>query len=153
MGALGMFAEIKPEWINTNKNCWAHYSGLCNICLLKCGFVWVMLASLLLSAEMNKTNNVIEKINVSLHNKVFSGECQKADENLQELIASLNFRLVCHHSTQSVIVGCSHFFFLPPPHPTPASTQWQLNVLQRRSLVCFCTAVYSCFQYLVVRYL
>lgn len=47
-----------------------------------------MLVSILISAEMNKTNNVIEKINVSLHNKVFSGECQKADENLQGLIVS-----------------------------------------------------------------
>lgn len=43
---------------------------------------------------MNKNNNVIEGINVGLHNKVFRGECQKANKNLQGLIASLNFRLV-----------------------------------------------------------
>lgn len=40
---------------------------------------------------MNKTNNVIGKINVSLHNKVFCGECQKAYENLQGLIQISEF--------------------------------------------------------------
>lgn len=53
-----------------------------------------MLVSILISAEMNKTNDIIEKINVSLHNKDFSGECQEANGDLQGLVAFLNFRLV-----------------------------------------------------------
>lgn len=95
---------------------------------------------------MNKTNNVIEKINVSQHNKVFSGECQKADENLQGLIVSLSFRLVSRF--YSVCHCCLHSFSLS------VSTQWQLNVLQRRtSSVSVCMNVHSWFQYLIVWYL
>lgn len=59
---------------------------------------------------MNKTNNVIEKINVSPHNKVFSGECQKPDENLQGVIASLNFRLV---SLFCLVCHCYWLAFFP----------------------------------------
>lgn len=45
-----------------------------------------MLVSILISVEMNKTNSVIEKINVSLHSEVFCREYQKAYEDLQILI-------------------------------------------------------------------
>ena len=45
-----------------------------------------MLVLRLISVEMNKANNVIGKINVSLHSEVFCGEYQKACEDLQVLI-------------------------------------------------------------------
>lgn len=90
---------------------------------------------------MNKNNNVIEKINVGLHNKVFRGECQKANKSLQGLIVSLNFRLVALF--YSVCQCCLHSFL------KSVSTPWQLNVLQRKtSLVCVCMNVHSWFQYL-----
>lgn len=80
---------------------------------------------------MNKNNYVIEKINVGLHNEVFRGECQKANKNLQELILSLNFRLVSLF--YSVCQHCLLELFFKS-----VSIQRQLNVLQRKNISSLC---------------
>lgn len=101
----------------------------------------VMLVSILISAEMNKNNDVIEKINVGLHSKVFREECQKANKNLQGLIEPLHLRLVSLFCSVCQCCLLALIFLI-------VSTQWQLNVLQRiTSLVCVCLKVHSWFQY------
>lgn len=83
---------------------------------------------------MNKNNYVIEKINVGLHNEVFRGANKKptkANKNLQELILSLNFRLVSLF--YSVCQHCLLELFFKS-----VSIQRQLNVLQRKNISSLC---------------